>query len=351
MLAKDLRLTDPVYRPLENPGPLDRFLLKQLNDPRDLPFLHFILEANLVVMPLAAWLFLAPWNPWVAALYLPLTIAFYMDRFILILHNTSHRPLFKNRKLNLYIPWVLGPFFGETPETYFAHHVGMHHVEENLEDDLSSTMRFRRDSIVHWLGYFLRFFFASLLELSLYLHRKRRKKLMMRMLAGELGYFAVVALLATFNWRATLVVFVVPFLFCRFIMMAGNWGQHAFIDPQAPADPFAASITVVNCRYNRRSFNDGYHIGHHRKGTRHWTEMPVEFDADRALYAKHGAIVFHGIDFTTVWIFLMLRRYDWLAAQFVDFADEPRSKAEIIALLRARTQPILAEETAAAPAE
>ena len=52
--------------------------------------------------------------------------------------------VFKNRKLNLYIPWLLGPFFGETPETYFVHHVGMHHVEENLEDDLSSTMPYKR---------------------------------------------------------------------------------------------------------------------------------------------------------------------------------------------------------------
>ena len=77
MLAKDLRITDPVHRPVENPGLLNRQLLRLLNDPRDLPFLHFILEANLVVVPMAAWLFLAPWTTMtkcVAALYLPITI-------------------------------------------------------------------------------------------------------------------------------------------------------------------------------------------------------------------------------------------------------------------------------------
>ena len=49
---------------------------------------------------------------------------------------------------NYYIPWVLGPFFGESPETYFAHHVGMHHAENNLEDDISTTLPYVRDSAV-----------------------------------------------------------------------------------------------------------------------------------------------------------------------------------------------------------
>ncbi len=34
--------------------------------------------------------------------------------------------------MNHVIPWLLGPFFGQTPNTYFAHHMGMHHREENL---------------------------------------------------------------------------------------------------------------------------------------------------------------------------------------------------------------------------
>jgi hypothetical protein len=47
---------------------------------------------------------------WVAMLAGPL------DRFTLMLHCTSHRPLFKARYrwLNLAFPWVVGPFFGQT---------------------------------------------------------------------------------------------------------------------------------------------------------------------------------------------------------------------------------------------
>jgi hypothetical protein len=31
----------------------------------------------------------------------------------------------------------------------------MHHVEDNMPEDLSSTMRYQRDSFLHFLHYFL----------------------------------------------------------------------------------------------------------------------------------------------------------------------------------------------------
>ena len=334
--------TDPVYHPRSHDNALDRFLLKFINDRRDLPFMHFILQANLVILPFAFYLFGAGnFHWWLGAIYLAVNVPMFMDRFILILHNTSHRPLFKPQygAMNKYIPWVLGPFFGETPETYWAHHMGMHHPENNLPPDLSSTMRFQRDSFWHWLRYHQRFFWIGIFELSAYMLRKNRAKLMRRLLTGELLFYALVAGMCFVSWQATMIVFVAPFLLARFVMMAGNWGQHAFINAADPANPFVNSITVINCRYNRRCFNDGYHIGHHRKANRHWTEMPVEFEADRALYVKNGAIVFEGIDFIMVWLFLMLKRYDWLAKHYVRLDGQEHSDAEIIALLKSRTAP------------
>jgi len=63
--------------------------------------------------------------------------------------------------MNHYIPAILGPFLRQSPFTYFGHHLGMHHPENNLREDLSSTMRFQRDRLDHWLRYFLRFFFLG----------------------------------------------------------------------------------------------------------------------------------------------------------------------------------------------
>jgi len=146
--------------------------------------------------------------------------------------------------------------------------------------------------------------------------------------------------LSYFNWRATLVVYVIPFVAVRFLMMAGNWGQHAFIDPARPENCYVNAITCVNTRYNRRCFNDGYHIGHHLKANRHWTEMPGEFEANIATYAKERAIVFEGIDFFIVWLFLMLGRFDWLAKHYVSLDGKKRDEGEIIALLKSRLVPI-----------
>jgi fatty acid desaturase len=123
-------------------------------------------------------------------------------------------------------------------------------------------------------------------------------------------------------------------------MMAGNWAQHAFIDPADPLNDRKSSIVCINTRYNQRCFNDGYHIGHHEKPNLHWSEMPRDFLAKRELYAREGAVVFEGIDYFQVWALLMTKRYDVLARRFVELGDAPRTEREIVALLRHRTQPI-----------
>src|SRR5581483_5336042 len=129
----------------------------------------------------------------------------------------------------------------------------------------------------------------------------RRYALMRRTIVGELAFFVATAALFAVNWRAALVVFVIPLVSTRFAMMAGNWAQHAFIDQASPENNYRNSITCINCGYNRRCFNDGYHISHHLKATRHWTEHPKEFMGNLSKYVAEKALVFEGIDFFMVW--------------------------------------------------
>ena len=70
-----------------------------------------------------------------------------------------------------------------------------------------------------------------------------------------------------------------------------------------------------------------------------------DFFGDVAAIGKEAdfledAIVFEGVDFFMIWLFLMLKRYDWMADRFVDLREEPRSREEIIALLTSRVAPI-----------
>jgi fatty acid desaturase len=128
------------------------------------------------------------------------------------------------------------------------------------------------------------------------------------------------------------------------MMMAGNWGQHAFIDADAPANCYRNSITCVNTVYNHKAFNDGYHIVHHLKPALHYTEMAQEFIDNQADYVRERAIVFQGIDFFGVWFLLMTKNYRALAKRYVNLEATPKSEAEIIALLKQRTARIPAEK-------
>ena len=46
--------------------------------------------------------------------------------------------------------------------------------------------------------------------------------------------------------------------------------QHIFIDAGQPGNPYHFTYTCINCTDNQRSFNDGYHVGHHLNSKLHW---------------------------------------------------------------------------------
>jgi fatty acid desaturase len=342
--------TDPEYTAPVAPSRLDAFLLKYLQDPRDLPFAHLLLKISTTILPLAVALFvpavgrlLGGWAWWlVLGAFLYLSLARYKGSFGLMLHCTSHRMLFKKKYafLNHYIPWVIGPLFGQTPETYVVHHLGMHHAENNMPEDESSTMRYQRDSVWGFLQYFGDFFLLGVVRLWGYFTARNKPTLARRALRGELTYVLLAVGLAFVNLPAALGVFVVPFVLSRLIMMLGNWAQHAFIAPESPDNCYTNSVTCINTNYNHKCWNDGYHISHHLRPALHWTEHPAHFRKNVQKYVDNEAIVFDGIHFLHIFFFLMGKRYDLLARHYVELAGPSRTEQEVVALLRARTRRI-----------
>ncbi|NML66241.1 fatty acid desaturase [Hymenobacter sp. RP-2-7] len=348
--------TDPVYTEVTNPSRLDAFLLNYLQDKRDLPFAHLLLKLSLTVLPLAVALFvpaLTGWAWWVAlGLFLYLSLARYKGSFGLMLHCTSHRLLFKKKYayLNHYIPWVIGPLFGQTPETYFVHHLGMHHPENNMPDDESSTIYYQRDSVWGFLRYFGDFFALGVVRLCGYFRKRNRPALAWRALRGEVVYVLLGVGLCFVNLPAAIGVFVVPFVLSRLIMMLGNWAQHAFVAPESPDNCYTNSVTCINTNYNHKCWNDGYHISHHLKPAMHWTEHPAHFRKNVQEYVDNNAIVFDGIHFLHIFFFLMGKRYDLLARHYVELDGPSRTESEVVALLRSRTRRIRQEEVVPAMA-
>ena len=146
-------LLDPIYQQPESYTRYERFWLKYINDKRDFPFIHLLTWIHISVIPLGLLLFFPVLQGvWWWAVY---AVWFFIGHiklrgpFGLMLHNITHRRLFKKKYdwLNKYVIWFVCPFFGHTPETYFVHHVGMHHEENNMDDDTSSTLPYQRDSV------------------------------------------------------------------------------------------------------------------------------------------------------------------------------------------------------------
>lgn len=266
----------------------------------------------------------------------------YVGSYTAILHNTSHKPMYVSRyaALNHIIPYVLGPFFGQTWNTYYYHHVKHHHVQNNGPKDISSTLDYQRDSFFDFVCYFSRFFFLVAYELPRYFWARGQCYEAAVTLGGEISSFLLMYLAYRLNPLAAVTVLIVPFVVVRFGMMSGNWAQHAFIDPTDPDNDFKSSTVCVNHAYNKDAFNDGYHTSHHLNPLRHWSEHPTHMIKDLQRYHAEAPIVLRDIDFMGVWFLLMTKNYDALAERFVHIGPATMPKNEVIDMLKARVKRI-----------
>ncbi len=156
-----------------------------------------------------------------AGLHLFFVMIICAETFMSMLHNASHRQLYRSEfwSLNLVIPYGLCLFFGQTWNTYFYHHVKHHHVEDNGKFDLSSTSSFQRDSLPQFLLYFARFFFLIQMELPYYFFARGRYWSSAKVFLGEILSLMLFVGLTLRNPAAAITVFVIPFLLMRFFMM------------------------------------------------------------------------------------------------------------------------------------
>ncbi|GAB1741300.1 hypothetical protein NU219Hw_g6539t1 [Hortaea werneckii] len=236
-------------------------------------------------------------------------------------------------------PYVLEPLMGHTWDSYYYHHVKHHHVEGNGPGDLSSTIRYQRDDIGHFLHYVGRFMFFIWFELPLYFIQRKKYNLGVRAFLSEISSYAFMYGMWRWNPKAATFVFLLPFFLLRIGLMVGNWGQHALVDELEPDSDYRSSITLIDVPSNRYSFNDGYHTAHHLNPRRHWREHPTHFLQSKTTYAGNGALVFTNIDYIMLTITLLRKDYMYLADRLVPIGNQVgMSKVEIANMLRTKTR-------------
>ena len=266
----------------------------------------------------------------------------YAGSYTLMMHQHIHMRGILAKKYSWFdhvFPYLLDPLHGHTWNSYYHHHVKHHHVEGNGPDDLSSTIRYQRDNIWHFLHYVGRFFLLVWLDLPIYFLKKGKTKMALSTTIFELGNYAFIYTMAKYNLRGTIFVLMIPLLLMRIGLMIGNWGQHAFVDEVEPDSDFRSSITLIDVASNRYCYNDGYHTSHHLNPRRHWRDHPVSFLQQKHTYAKESALVFRNIDYLMITYKLMVRDYTHLAKCLLPIGSQiGMSIPELAALLETKTR-------------
>jgi fatty acid desaturase len=162
----------------------------------------------------------------------------------------------------------------------------------------------------------------------------------MRFSFGEFMFWAFCIAMFFVNFKATLMIFIIPMFYARFIMMMGNWTQHSFIDKSDPDGHFSSVFNCINNVYNQNCWNDGYHSIHHLNPGLHYTDIPGTFLKNKENFKKHKTFIFDGIHYLHIFVWLMGKRYDLLADNLVNIDNTFSSKEEAMALLKARVMPI-----------
>lgn len=89
-----MNITDPGFTPKTSYNFFERQALRLIRDERDLPFIKLMARIMFIIIPISVLMFF--WFKWwIAVPFMILNIATGVGPFILMLHNTSHRKLFK----------------------------------------------------------------------------------------------------------------------------------------------------------------------------------------------------------------------------------------------------------------
>jgi hypothetical protein len=82
------------------PARLSTALLNMLDDPRDAPVMYLLCNQLCMVIPSVCMLFILPSSHLVGVMYFAANYAVFLQRFMLMLHFTEHRRLFRKGLLD-----------------------------------------------------------------------------------------------------------------------------------------------------------------------------------------------------------------------------------------------------------
>ncbi len=215
-----------------------------------------------------------------AVLY-PLQLFMFFTAAV-ISHNHNHVSIWKAHWANLATSWVISLFYGHPAIAWVPTHNEIHHRLNNGTGDSSRSPKvFRGNHLLSLLVYPTVTSVVQMRDIDAFLKDlwRRRRPAFWSAASEYLVFFGTMAALLAYDWRRTLVFFLVPQQVALFTIQVVNYLQHVETDT---GSEWNHSRNFVSPLLNVLLFNNGYHTVHHMKPGLHWSLIP-------ALDAEHAA--------------------------------------------------------------
>lgn len=330
----------------------ERWYAKQLKKPIDAYYVKaIIMNSVMMVPPVVALIWSGKINVF--------NVCYYIVSLMVIarlheeldhcdIHNNFFTVRHLGQKSGKRIVWLTGkylrlflnPVCSRIPHFYRAHHVYMHHVENNGVDDLQTTVFRDRTSFFDFCKHSLLLAVSNSFGIDLYLYFSKRKNDNERrsLVLGLATWLGMLGLIALYNPAASIVILVIHFLGA--VPGAINtYIWHGLVDLDDTENVYKNSVNSV--MGNDRLAVGSLHLRHHLKGGEHWTKQFAMSEEDKEICARNGAVLFHPFPPNFLLKALWTRRFELIADRMVRLEEPGRTPEEAIALVQARTRPLI----------
>lgn len=191
-----------------------------------------------------------------------------------IVHNTIHAPMFKQRWMNKLFQYVLSFAYGHSVSAFVPGHNFSHHKYTQEPKDVMRTTKMRfRWNFLNQLFFFYRMIFDITRDEGAFAKAMRKQKpSWYRQYISELVFFfATQGVLAYINWKAFLLFVFIPHHYGVWGIVSTNYWQHDGCDMN---HKYNHTRNFTGKILNWFAFNNGYHAMHHLHAGMHWSLLP-----------------------------------------------------------------------------